>query len=316
MAAIVILLALALPFATACGEQEMDMSSEEYRELTPEEEAVIVRKGTEHPFSGEYNEHSETGTYHCKRCDASLYESSDKFASSCGWPSFDDEIGGAVRRETDADGMRTEILCANCGAHLGHVFEGERLTDKNLRHCVNSISMVFKPAASSAVGEQAAKTAFAHFAGGCFWGVEHQFAGKEGVVSAVSGYMGGTKENPTYHEVLGGRTGHLEAVQVEYDPARITYEELARYFFEIHDPTQDNGQGPDIGQQYFSAVFYGSDEEKATAERLIAILEDKGYDISTSVRLAGEFWKAEDDHQDYYERKGQRPYCHVYTPRF
>ena len=316
MAGIVILLALALPFATACGEQEMDMSNEEYRELTPEEERVIVHKGTERPFSGEYNEHSETGTYHCKRCDAALYESSDKFASSCGWPSFDDEIDGAVRRETDADGRRTEILCANCGAHLGHVFEGEQLTDKNVRHCVNSISMVFKPDAAPATNDAAAGSGFAHFAGGCFWGVEHQFAGKEGVVSAVSGYMGGTKENPTYQDVLGGRTGHLEAVQVEYDPETITYEELARFFFKIHDPTQHNGQGPDIGEQYLSAIFYESEEEKATAERLIAILEDKGYDIATMVKPAGTFWPAEDYHQDYYERKGQRPYCHAYTPRF
>ncbi len=316
MAAVVILLVVALPFTTACGEQEMDMSSKEYRELTPEEAAVIIDKGTERPFSGEYDDNVQEGTYHCRRCDAPLYESTDKFVSSCGWPSFDDEIDGAVRRETDADGRRTEILCANCGAHLGHVFMGEELTDKNVRHCVNSISMVFKPAASSAVGEQAVETAFAHFAGGCFWGVEHQFAGKEGVVSAVSGYMGGTKEDPTYQEVLSGRTGHLEAVEVEYDPEKVTYEELARLFFEIHDPTQHNGQGPDIGGQYLSAVFYGSEEEKATVERLIAILEDKGYDIATSVRPAGEFWKAEDYHQDYYERKGQQPYCHVYTPRF
>ena len=190
------------------------------------------------------------------------------------------------------------------------MFEGERLTDKDVRHCVNSISMVFVPA------ERTVATSFAHFAGGCFWGVEHQFASKEGVVSAMSGYMGGTKENPTYQEVLGGRTGHLEAVQVEYDPEKVTYEALARFFFEIHDPTQDNGQGPDIGEQYFSAVFYGTDEEKATAERLIAVLEDKGYDIATVVRPAGEFWKAEEYHQDYYERKGQRPYCHAYTPRF
>ncbi len=307
---LIIMSGVLLTFAVACGDQETGMNSKDYRELTPEEEAVIVHKGTERPFTGEYTNQFETGTYHCKRCDAPLYRSSDKFASSCGWPSFDDEIEGAVRHETDADGMRTEILCVNCGAHLGHVFAGEQLTDKNLRHCVNSISMVFVPA------EAPVETALAHFAGGCFWGVEHQFAGKEGVVSAVSGYMGGSKADPTYQEVLGGRTGHLEAVEVEYDPKTVTYEELARFFFEIHDPTQDNGQGPDIGGQYLSAVFYGSNEEKETAERLIGILEDKGYDIATMVKPAGEFWKAEDYHQDYYERKGRQPYCHVYTKRF
>ena len=308
--AAIILVAVPLVLPLAWGEQETDMNSTEYRQLTPEEEAVIVGRGTELPFSGEYYEHFEKGTYHCKRCDAPLYLSSDKFASSCGWPSFDDEVEGAVRRETDGDGMRMEIACASCGAHLGHAFEGEALTDKNVRHCVNSISMVFVP------DEKPAGTALAHFAGGCFWGVEHLFEGREGVVSAVSGYMGGSTEDPTYEDVCFGRTGHMEAVQVEYDPRKVTYEELARFFFEIHDPTQANGQGPDIGEQYLSAVFHGSDEEKDTAERLIGILRDKGYTIVTKVLLATKFWEAEDYHQDYYERKGREPYCHVYTQRF
>lgn len=290
-----------------------------YNKLTPEEERVIIHKGTERPFSGKFYKHKESGAYVCKRCDAPLFRSTDKFDSDCGWPSFDDEIEGAVKRSLDADGHRIEITCANCGAHLGHVFEGEGFTDKNIRHCVNSISLDFVSADSVKAWpglESKPATEKAYFAGGCFWGVEYLIEELDGVIDARSGYMGGRVENPTYKQVSYENTGHAETVEVEFDPSKISYEELAKFFFEIHDPTQQDRQGPDIGAQYRSAVFYTSGQQKKTTEKLIGILKDKGYDVVTEVVKADKFYPAEDYHQDYYEGNGKTPYCHVHQKKF
>ncbi len=286
-----------------------------YRTLTPEEQRVILHKGTERPFSGRYNEHFDTGVYTCKQCGAPLYRSEHKFPSHCGWPSFDDEIAGAIRREQDADGRRTEILCAHCGGHLGHVFEGEMLTAKNVRHCVNSISMDFVSAEELAQQRGGAlKTAY--FAGGCFWGVEHLMQQLPGVVSVVSGYMGGSVDNPSYEQVCRHQTGHLETVEVLYDPDQVSFETLTKCFFEIHDPTQADGQGPDLGPQYASAIFVQDEEERAVSERLIAQLERQGLRVVTQIRPLAPFWRAEEYHQDYYLKTGKTPYCHRYQKRF
>ncbi len=274
--------------------------------LTSEEKRVILEKGTEAPFTGKYYKFSEKGTYHCRQCGAALYYSSDKFDSGCGWPSFDDEIPGAVTRKRDADGHRTEITCSNCGGHLGHVFLGEGLTNKNTRHCVNSVSLEFV----------AEKKEVAIFAGGCFWGVEHLLQKRKGVISVTSGYIGGTKENPTYSDVSKGNSGYAEAVEVVYDASQVDYETIAKLFFEIHDPTQVNRQGPDVGEQYRSEIFYIDDKQKETAQKLINTLKAKGYKVATKVTKANKFWPAENYHQDYYQKKGSQPYCHSYVKRF
>jgi peptide methionine sulfoxide reductase msrA/msrB len=154
------------------------------------------------------------------------------------------------------------------------------------------------------------------FAGGCFWGVEYYLQRAKGVISTTVGYIGGHKDNPNYEEVCSHRTGHAEAVEVIYDPNITSYEDLVRLFFEIHDPTQMNRQGPDIGEQYRSEIFYLNDKQKAIAEKLIHTLRDKGHRIATRVTRATTFWMAEEYHQDYYKKSGSTPYCHVYTSRF
>jgi len=156
----------------------------------------------------------------------------------------------------------------------------------------------------------------AYFAGGCFWGVEHLMKGHDGVVSTRVGYMGGEKENPSYPEVSSHATGHAEALEVVFDTEKIDYEKLAKLFFEIHDPTQVNRQGPDIGEQYRSEIFYTSEGQKEIAENLIEILKGKGLDVVTKLSKADVFWPAEEYHQDYYTKTGKEPYCHVYTKRF
>lgn len=154
------------------------------------------------------------------------------------------------------------------------------------------------------------------FASGCFWGTEYHFQRAPGVLRTRVGYAGGHTDHPTYRAVCSGRTGHAETVEVWYDPDVTTYETLARLFFETHDPTQLNRQGPDHGTQYRSAIFYLNEDQKETAERLITLLRDRGLDVVTEVTPASTFWPAEDYHQRYYETTGKTPYCHVYTPRF
>lgn len=300
---------ITMGLSCAQSQNKTEPENMKYNKLTPDEERVIIHKGTEAPYTGEYTNNKRTGTYICRRCNAPLYRSSDKFDSHCGWPSFDDEIKGAVKRVPDADGRRTEIICANCGAHLGHVFLNEGFTDKETRHCVNSISLKFIPEENKMIKK-------AYFASGCFWGTEYYFMKASGVKHTAVGFMGGHVDHPSYEQVCQKNTGHLETTEVEYDTSKTSYEDLVKLFFETHDFTQTNGQGPDIGPQYLSCIFYADNSEKEIAEKYIKILENKGYKVATMLKPLSTFWKAEDYHQQYYEHKGTSPYCHVYKKIF
>lgn len=299
---------------------EVMQDSNEWNDLTPEEERVIVNKGTERAFTGEFVENHEDGIYTCRRCNNPLFESDAKFDSGSGWPAFDDFIAGSVEEVPDADGYRTEIVCNNCKGHLGHVFYGEGFTTKNTRHCVNSISMNFVPEEELALKEEKMSNQkemdTAIFASGCFWGTEYHFEKAEGVISTQVGYIGGHVDNPTYKQVCAHTTGHAEAVLVVYDPSKTDFETLCKLFFETHDPTQLNRQGPDIGDQYRSEVFYLNDEQKEITLRLIDELKADGLNVVTKVTAASKFWDAEDYHEHYYSKKNGTPYCHVYTKRF
>ena len=158
----------------------------------------------------------------------------------------------------------------------------------------------------------------AYYAAGCFWGVEYLFSKQDGVISATSGYMGGTMPNPNYRSICTGTTGHLEVVKVNYDELIVSFETLTKLFFEMHNFTQVDGQGPDIGSQYLSAIFYNNEDEKNTSKDIINLLTNKGYKVATKLisTLNTPFFEAEDYHQDYYDKTGKTPYCHSFKKVF
>lgn len=160
------------------------------------------------------------------------------------------------------------------------------------------------------------KTEKAIFAAGCFWGVQHQLERVPGVLRSLVGYTGGAEENPTYPQVKSHQTHHVEAIWVEYDADRVSYTELCKVFFEIHDPAQTDGIGPDLGPQYRSVIFYLDEAQKQAAEAVIGLLREKGYEVNTALRPADTFWEAEDYHQHYYDKTGGEPYCHIRVKKF
>ena len=294
--------------------------------LTPDQFEVMIQCGTEPPFSGKYNDFWEKGTYFCAACGAPLFDSNTKYDQGTGWPSFTSPLTGpAIATRDDFSHLmhRIEVRCASCGAHLGHVFDDGPGPDAK-HYCINSIALRFVPfvapsktpdpgsAASSKPGPQdvsrpaaAVPVETAVFAAGCFWGVEYKFSQVPGVLATQVGYTGGLTKNPSYQDVCTDATGHAEAVRVTFDPSKIGYEDLVRKFFSFHDPTQLNRQGPDVGTQYRSAIFYLDAVQKTAAEKVRSEVEKSGAlrkRIVTDLVPAGEFYKAEEYHQKYYEK--------------
>ena len=280
------------------------------KSLTPHQFEIIINKDTEQSFTGRYNDIDSNGIYVCRNCATKLFKADSKFISTCGWPSYDIHIDDNVKTIPDADGRRTEILCNTCDGHLGHIFQGEGYTKLSTRYCVNSASVDFIPFESFGETEEIV------LAAGCFWGVEHYLKKFEGVLLAESGYCGGDEPNPDYKKVCNGNTEYLEVVRVIFDKSKVSLETILKYFFEIHDFTQVDGQGPDIGEQYKSAIFCYDDSQKLVAENLVKLLAEKGYKVVTEIRGIKPYYVAEDYHLDYYIKNGSIPYCHKHTKIF
>jgi len=283
--------------------------------LTPEQFRVMRKAGTETPFSGEYNDHYQGGVYLCAGCATPLFPSSTKYDHGTGWPSFTDPVDEKNIEYLEDFSLfmkRIEVRCATCGSHLGHVFDdGPAPSHRNF--CINSVALEFSSNTPTKKekknGNRSEELRMATFAAGCFWGVEDKFGKIKGVVRTEVGYTGGTAENPSYQQVCRGNTGHAEAVHILYNPSIVSYTQLLDAFFHFHDPTQLNMQGPDIGAQYRSGIFYHNEHQKNEAEKMIEKLEKSGrfrMPIATQIMPASDFFPAEEYHQKFYQKLSER----------
>ncbi|MDX9911271.1 MAG: bifunctional methionine sulfoxide reductase B/A protein [Phycisphaerales bacterium] len=280
--------------------------------LTEDEARVILKKGTEPAFCGTLVDNHKQGTYVCRLCHLPLFSSGTKFDSGTGWPSFFapyDPQHVSYERDSGLGMERVEILCARCHGHLGHVFDDAPGTPTGLRYCLNSASLEFVEDGTALPGDAGQiATQKAYFAGGCFWGTEDRFQQVPGVVNVVSGYQGGRAQEPTYKQVCYEDTGHAESVEVTFDPSVVSYAQLLDYFFKFHNPTTLNRQGPDVGEQYRSAIFAVDQAQYDAAKACIAELSKlekfQKKPIVTKVEMFAPFYPAEAYHQDYHERNG------------
>lgn len=291
--------------------RRVEKTDEEWKQLlTPEQYRVTRQHGTEKPFSGEYCELYSPGIYNCVCCGTELFDSTQKFNSLSGWPSFTEPVQQNVMkyRSDRSFGMqRIEVLCSVCDAHLGHVFP-DGPPPSGLRFCINSASL--KKQASDVLET-------ATLGSGCFWCSEALFNELEGVAEVVSGYAGGKTENPTYKQVTTGDTGHAEVVQLRFDPEKISYADLLRIFFVTHNPTTLNRQGADVGTQYRSVILFHNEAQESTAREVINEMQEY-YDkpIVTEVAPYTAFYKAEAAHQNFYRDNPDQAYCQVViTPK-
>ena len=315
------------------GEYKKPSDGEIKRTLTKEQYEVTQKEATEAPFKNKFWDYKGPGIYVDVVSGEPLFSSLDKFDSGCGWPSFTKPIEQkniAQKEDNKLSQKRIEVRSKVADSHLGHVFH-DGPAPSGLRYCINSAALRFIPVdklkdegygqylnlfpEATLKGTETAikKTEMAILAGGCFWGMEEMFRKKSGVTETIVGYTGGEMDAPAYTDVKTGKTGHAEAIKIVFDPSIISYEEILKFFFKIHNPTTLDRQENDVGSQYRSAIFYTDEEQKKTAEKIKGLVERSEKwkrPIVTQIVPAKKFWPAEEYHQKYLVKYPNGYSCH------